>query len=489
MAGQTIIDQLIIKLGLDPRDFTKGEKQVAAEVLKTEQQVKRSSDGMGRSITGLAAKWLTVGAAIAAIKKVVSVIDDVAQRTRQLGIDSQNYNVAAAKLRNLENAVEMVGGSAEDSRKTVAGFQKAVFDLAYNGTVSDSLVMLARLGVQFQTATGDARDFTDVVLDTADVIDQRIKNGSMSRANAYQFLLQAGFDSGTANLILQGRAQAQAELNAQATRRQVNADDIAKATDIRRASISKDQALETVGIRGMDTAGGIQKGVNQFIEKLSSGDASQALGMLTKGAHDAGTALEDWALKSSGTTRGLRNNNPGNLKAVGNQLRDREGFAVFSSMDEGVRRANHQLELYRQRGIKTANDIINTWAPKKDKNNVAAYLDDIKRDTGIAPDMEVKPEDYAMFLAAIFKHESGKNAPDMQDVVDVLTMQDGGDVLGSNTAVPTPSAAGATINKTDVRIDSIEVVTQAKDADRMASDLDGALSRKLMASHAETGVQ
>ena len=112
MASATVIDQLIVKLGLDPKDFTKGEKQVAASVLDVEGKVKKSSDGMGRSIAGIAAKWLTVAAAIAAVKKVVGAIDDAANATRRLGIDAKNYDTAAAKLRNFENAVVMMGGNA-----------------------------------------------------------------------------------------------------------------------------------------------------------------------------------------------------------------------------------------------------------------------------------------------------------------------------------------------------------------------------------------
>lgn len=477
MPNATVIDQLIIKLGLDPRDFTKGEKQVAADVLQTEQKVKKSADGMGRSITGLATKWLTVAAAVAAVKKVVSIIDDAAERTRRLGIDAKNYDTAADKLRNFENAVVMMGGNAEQARQTVAGLQKSIFDLAYNGQVSDSLVMLTRLGVQFQTATGEARDFNDIILDTADAIGKAQANG-MSRASAFQFLQQSGFDGGTAQLILSGRANIEKEQATQKGRYQVTPGALQGAEKTARGSIDLDQQTEALKVKGLEVGAG---SAQTFVRDLIA-HPSQALDKLSTAAEHAGTWLENIALKASGTTRGLRNNNPGNLKAVGGQRRDREGFAVYATLEEGIRANDRQIKMYEARGLTTARQIVNRWAPKADNNDVAAYLKDIEKSTGIKPDEDVRGLE-PLLESGMFRRESGSQSPGVQDIADILTMQD-------DTA-PTPGTQGASAayNKTDVHIDGITVNTQATDAEGMADDLDGALSRKLMASHAEPGMQ
>jgi prophage DNA circulation protein len=108
-----------VKLGLDPKQFTKGQKEAAAAVAETEAKVKQSSERTGNDLTKMAAKWLTVAAAIKAVQFAVKTIDDVAKRTRQLGIDARNYGLAARKMRNFENAVEAVGGSADDARGTL----------------------------------------------------------------------------------------------------------------------------------------------------------------------------------------------------------------------------------------------------------------------------------------------------------------------------------------------------------------------------------
>lgn len=483
MPSATVIDQLIVKLGLDPRDFTKGEKQVAASVLDVEKKVKASATSMSGQLVGMAAKWLTVAAAIAAVKKVVGAIDDAADATRKLGIDAKNYDTAAARLRNFENAVQMMGGSAAEARQTLAGFNRSIFDLAYNGQVSDSLVMLSRLGVQFQDATGQARDFNDVILDTADAIAKQQQQG-MSRSNAFNFLQQSGFDAGTSQLILSGRANIQAEQARQGGRFQVDGKALAGAENVVTSRIDKEQQIDALGVKGLGVgAGSIQATINQMIAH-----PSEALDKLSNAASRAGTIFEGWALKASGTTRGLRNNNPGNIRATKGQRRDREGFAMYDTMEEGVRAAEHQLKLYEGRGINTVGGAINKWAPSSE-NDVPAYLRDIQKSTGMKPGEKIEGQE-ALLLSGMFKHESGNKAPGAEEIADILTMQDDVGPMPDHSAPPTPGAqGGTTYNKNDVHIDSITVNTQAKDADKLASDMDAAMQRKLMASHAEPGQQ
>ncbi len=55
---------------------------------------------------------------------------------------------------------------------------------------------------------------------------------------------------------------------------------------------------------------------------------------------------------------------------------------------------------------------------------------------------------------------------------------------------PTPGAQNTGGgNQTDVQIDSITIQTRATDAQGIAEDMDGAVKRKLLASHAEQGMQ
>lgn len=111
------------------------------------------------------------------------------------------------------------------------------------------------------------------------------------------------------------------------------------------------------------------------------------------------------------TVRGIRNNNPGNLRA--NSFKgfvgvDAGGYAVYDTMQNGVRASARQLKLYIQRGINTPRKIITTWAPASE-NNTAAYIDAATKYTGFSADQVLTAGEAVLFLLcrAIFRHELG----------------------------------------------------------------------------------
>lgn len=500
MAGQTVIDQLIVKLGLDPRDFTKGTKDAAAAVANAESTVKRSGDGMNRSLAGVAAKWLSVTAAIATIKKAVNIIDDVAVRTRRLGIDAKNYGLLAAGLRNFENAVEMFGGSAEDARKSIAGMNKAVFDLAYNGQMSDGLVMLARLGVQFQTTTGEARDFKAIVLDTADAIG-KAQAGGMSRANAFQYLQQSGFDSGTAQMILSGRAQVESALTAQEKRRQVSDTDLGAAEGVATARTGRRQAREGLEIAFMQSpAGKALENANQALEDLMT--PSGAAEAHAKVAGKVTDAMEGLAEKTKQLgalfSDFMVNNKP-------------KGRAAYESVIQRAARSNN-IPVDILAGVLATESNFDPAAVNKKSGarGIAQLMPQYFPNAGANPDDDIRTA--AAYLADLEKQAGGdwgkalqmynagprrvKNSADYGGTGKPLTPETLNypnkvlDYPALMDASPTPGAqGGATYNQTDVQIDSITVQTKATDAEGLAVDMDGAVKRKLMASHAEQGMQ
>lgn len=82
-------------------------------------------------------------------------------------------------------------------------------------------------------------------------------------------------------------------------------------------------------------------------------------------------------------TRGVRNNNPGNIdynpanKWVG-QLGIEQGknprFALFDTPENGIRALGKLLQTYRTKyGLKTVGGIISRWAPGVE-NDTAAYV-------------------------------------------------------------------------------------------------------------------
>jgi len=284
MASTTVIDTLIVKLGLDPKDFTKGEKQAAAASVALKNQVKKDTDDMGSSWLKFGAKLLGIGSAAVVIKKLVGANEELADSIRQLGNDADNYNVSARSLRNFGNVAEINGGKAADATKTIGNLSKAVYDLAYNGSMSDSLIMLSRLGVQFQDTTGNMRDFESIAMDAQTAIQASMRNGT-SRANAYQELMQAGFDPGLANAMLAGNLGEQ--LKAQGRHRQIGASDIAAGRELATSADNRSQAIDAAAVGAMAATAHVQAMANNGVAATADFAGNGGIGKAVGAAGDA----------------------------------------------------------------------------------------------------------------------------------------------------------------------------------------------------------
>ncbi len=94
--------------------------------------------------------------------------------------------------------------------------------------------------------------------------------------------------------------------------------------------------------------------------------------------------------------RGLRNNNPGNIRRSGNNWKGKlpaggdPEFEVFVDMAHGYRALLINLRTYVNRyRCDTIRKIITRWAPPTE-NNTGGYILQVSRLTGMQPDEEVK---------------------------------------------------------------------------------------------------
>lgn len=117
--------------------------------------------------------------------------------------------------------------------------------------------------------------------------------------------------------------------------------------------------------------------------------------------------------------RGIRNNNPGNLrhsknawKGMSNEQTDKD-FVQFDSPVMGLRALMRLLIGYDQRGFSTVLAIISRYAPSSE-NNTTAYVQSVCRETGYRPAdvLDFTREETLIKLArAITLHENGDPPP------------------------------------------------------------------------------
>ena len=89
----------------------------------------------------------------------------------------------------------------EDIEISEQNYQHAVYNLKFNGDVGSELVMLGRLGIQFQDSYGRARDFGAVVIDVTAALQQLIANGRMTEQDAEYAASEVGLYGSVATAV------------------------------------------------------------------------------------------------------------------------------------------------------------------------------------------------------------------------------------------------------------------------------------------------
>lgn len=127
------------------------------------------------------------------------------------------------------------------------------------------------------------------------------------------------------------------------------------------------------------------------------------------------------------TTRGVRNNNPGNIDfnkrnnwqgQIGIESGPKGRFAVFDSPENGIRALGKLLLNYRGKdgmpgvgkpGIDTPVEFINRWAPSVE-NDTNAYAMAVAKKLGVGikePIDLTQPKTLLALVSAIIVHENG----------------------------------------------------------------------------------
>ncbi|MFY2843567.1 phage tail tape measure protein [Achromobacter ruhlandii] len=126
----------------------------------------------------------------------------------------------------------------------------------------------------------------------------------------------------------------------------------------------------------------------------------------------------------TGTPRGIRNNNPGNLIYVGQAGATKEEngrFAVFPTAQAGLNELADQLRRYGRRGLDSIQAIVNTYAPATE-NDTGAYANYLAQKMGINTDTKFDvnsdPAALAALVRGIVEYENARVNPYSNDMIN-----------------------------------------------------------------------
>lgn len=115
-------------------------------------------------------------------------------------------------------------------------------------------------------------------------------------------------------------------------------------------------------------------------------------------------------------TRGLRNNNPGNIRKVNgvtwqgqSDTQNDSEFVQFINATWGIRALARAINTYRNKyGLNTVAGIINRWAPPSE-NDTQSYINSVAKSVGKGAYDTLTDNDMLGLIKGIIRHENGVN--------------------------------------------------------------------------------
>ena len=243
----TIIDSLLVKLGLDSSEFDAGKRKVdkglkdtGAEADKAGAKLKKSGkDGAEgfENVAKSATKFLAIIGGTMAVKRF---IEQTVESSAALDRLSQNLSANVATVSAWSNATELAGGSASGLQGTMDMLSKSQTELQLTGQ-SGLIPYFSALGLSLADTQGKAKPVNDLLLELSD------RFSKMDRTTANNMGRMMGLDQGTMQLLLKGRSEVELMIKRQKEFGAVTKQQAEESSRLKLAMTDSRQSFEAFG--------------------------------------------------------------------------------------------------------------------------------------------------------------------------------------------------------------------------------------------------
>ncbi|MEH5897173.1 lytic transglycosylase domain-containing protein [Klebsiella pneumoniae] len=187
----TVIDALLITLGLDTSDFRKGQKDVSDDLKKQREDAKKTAKEMAEQGKKAASFFSSIKTELLALTGVtvtagglMSLVKNTTSGLMDLSIQSKALGMSAKELDGWAKSAEAAGSSAEKITNVLKGFQDAKQGATF-GDFTNPLYEVAPIlrrltGVEINTSKDDVPTIARKVFSAL----QKVKNPAMRRVLA-----------------------------------------------------------------------------------------------------------------------------------------------------------------------------------------------------------------------------------------------------------------------------------------------------------------
>jgi len=217
----TIIDALVVTLGLDATGFKKGQKDVKGGLDDTRKQSEQTAKDMEAAGKRAASFFGSIRTELLALVGVTlsvqgfkNFITGMTDNLQQLAVNSQSLDMSAKSLDGWQRAAEAAGSSAEKITGTLSGFQNVLTQIRTGGGQDNPL--FAALS-SFAGATGANFDYQN---DNSEEIMRKIADnwGKLSKDAQRRFGGMFNLDNQTQQALTNGNLVTDADRFTQMSR-------------------------------------------------------------------------------------------------------------------------------------------------------------------------------------------------------------------------------------------------------------------------------
>lgn len=241
----TVIDALVVTLGLDPTNFTKGQKQAAASFLATKNEAANTAKAMEQEgqraaafFSRLRREAVALYATITGVRALRNFGEDAAASDAAVGRLANTLGIAADKLSAYDQMAQRVGGAQGSISTSFSSLNDKLQAFRLFGQALPQTFQALQINLS-DPVTGAARSVVDIYNDALDAMHAR----SPQERNVIAG--EMGFGQETVNLSALSRGERDKLLQQQSRLGTVTAEQAAVAERLQRAWLDLSQAIES----------------------------------------------------------------------------------------------------------------------------------------------------------------------------------------------------------------------------------------------------
>ena len=498
----TVIDSLLIELGLDSSKFNSGQKKAVEQLQKFDEASTKSNKNatqgakeLDLNLGKIRNSLIAIGTAVVGVSGFREFANQMIFGNAALGRTSALLGMNARDLDAWGKAAEVFGGDAKGVQASIQALEGGLAKFALGRGGEEVVTGLAQLGVTAKDGKVDLIELSNAL--------KRVKD-TMGAQSALTIGSSLGLDQGTLQMLMEGGDAVQVlhdKFYALSGVTDQNIDDAQKLAAAWAESKQAGSALaQTIfsdlapamkfAVEGMTS---IMGALNLSLKAPTAGEKQESIWQKLFGVGNLNKNEDDelkkiWANKpvfrdpapakggaspsapaGANLPRNLRNNNPGNIEygefakkhgATGSDGR----FAIFPTLQAGQDAQASLLMGYMAQGNNTISKIVSKWAPGSE-NNTGAYIADVSNKTGIDANSVLDAAQLGKVRQAMADHEG---------------------MVGARASA---SAGGSGGTNVETHIQSITVQTAATDATGVARDIGQAIKNNALINYSTLALQ